>query len=435
MDPIVIGIIGIVVFFLLLFYGVHIAVVLGTVGLLGLTAILGLDKALVMVGNLSYTTIATFDFAVIPMFILMGMLVSYIGLSSSIYNTLANWVGKIPGGLGVATIWSCAAFGTLNGSATVTASVFARACAPEMTSRGYHEGLTYGMISAAGNIGQFIPPSVLIVVYGALSGDSIGRLLMAGVSPGLGLAIIFSIFMVLCSIFAPKYVPRTDYDVSWKERIISLKNLIPIAIIATIIIGGIFGGVFSSAEAGAIGSLVLVIYGIIKKTPLKQYGLAMLETIRTSGMTFIILICASFFAKFMTISGLATAMIDFVNSIHLSNSAFLFMVVVVYLILGCFVDAMSSISITLPLFYPVAISMGIDPIHFAMVALLALHCGGLTPPVGMCVFTVKAFAPKEVSLMQIFAGAMPFLGCMLILIVIYILVPSLSTFLPNYFYG
>ena len=433
--PMIIGLCGIALFFILIFSGVHIAVSLGIVGFAGCACLMGFTKAISLTGNLAYTTIASFDFAVIPLFVLMGMLVTYLGISTELYDTLAKWLGRLPGGLGIATVWSCAAFGTLNGSATVTASVFARACGPELTRHGYDKNLTYGMISAAGNIGQFIPPSVLIVVYGALSGDSIGRLLMAGISPGIGLALVFSLVLVAYALIRPKLIPTVKVQTTWKDKLISLKYLIPIVIVAVIIIGGIFGGIFSSAEAGAVGCIVFFIYAFIRKVPFKNLVKAFGETIRVAGMTYIILVSASFFAKFMTMSGLATGVINLVNKMHLSSVGFLFVVVIVYLIFGCFIDAMSSMSITLPLFYPVMTALNIDPIHFAMVVILALHCGGITPPVGMCVFTVKAFTPKDVKLMGIFKGAMPFLIAMIVLIVLFIFFPSLSTFLPNIMYG
>ena len=197
---IILALVGMVTLIVLVLMGVHIAVALGTVGFFGLVACLNLPKAVAMVGIQAYSGIATFDYAVIPLFILMGMLATGIGISTECYDTLAKWLGRIPGGLGVATTLGCTAFGTLNGSALVTGSVFAKIAAPEMRRYGYNTNLTYGLIAASGNIGQFIPPSILIVIFGALSGDSIGRLLMAAIAPGLALAIGFSLFTVIAAI-------------------------------------------------------------------------------------------------------------------------------------------------------------------------------------------------------------------------------------------
>lgn len=331
----------------------------------------------------------------------------------------------------MATTWACAAFGTLNGSALVTASVFAKIAAPEMRRYGYDKNLTYGLISAAGNIGQFIPPSVLIVIYGALSGDSIGRLLMAGIAPGLGLAIVFSLIVVGFALFRPKLIPRADVKCSWKEKLISLKDLIPIVIVALVIMGGIFFGIFSSAEAGAIGCLVFFLYGLIFRVPFKKILASILETVQNAGMLFLILACSAIFAKFMTVSGLAGMITGVVVNAHLSPSIFLIATVIVLIILGCFVDAYSSIALTIPIFYPAALALGIDPIHFAMVVLLGLHMGGITPPVGLCVFCVKSVAPSDVDVMGIFKGAMPFLIGMILLTLLFAFFPTLSLAIPN----
>ena len=428
---IILALVGIVALIILVLMGVHIAVALGTVGFFGLVACLNFPKAVAMVGIQAYSNIATFDYAVIPLFILMGMLATGIGISTECYDTLAKWLGRIPGGLGVATTLGCTAFGTLNGSALVTGSVFAKIAAPEMRRYGYDTNLTYGMIAASGNIGQFIPPSILIVIFGALSGDSIGRLLMAAISPGLALAIGFSLFTVITAIVKPNLFPRVEQHFTWHEKLVSLKNLIPIAIVAVVIIGGIFFGICSSAEAGAIGCLVFFIMGFIKRTPFKKIWGAIMETVENMTMLFLILACSGMFAKFMTVSGLAQALTNLVTEAQLSPVVFMIAAVVVFLILGCFLDAYSSIALTIPVFYPAAVALGIDPMQFDLVAILALHMGGLPPPVGLCVYSVKAVAPKNVDVMGIFKGSMPYLAVMILITLIFIFIPGLSTFIPN----
>jgi tripartite ATP-independent transporter DctM subunit len=435
MSGIIIGIIGMVGLIVLVLLGVHIGVALGVVGLFGLTAVIGFSQALSMCGIVAYNSIATFDYSVIPLFIMMGMLATAIGISTESYDTLAKWMGRMPGGLGVATTVACAGFGTLNGSALVTASVFTKISAPEMIRYGYDKNLTYGMIAASGNIGQFIPPSIMVVIYGALSGDSIGRLLMACISPGLALTIGFSALTVAIALIAPKKFPKVDVHYTWKEKLISLKELIPIAIVAVVIIGGIFSGMFSSSEAGAIGVLVFLIMAVIKRTPIKKIIHAIMETIENATMLFLILACSAMFAKFMTVSGLAPKLTSMVTQANLSPVLFMFGAVIVFLILGCFMDAYSSISLTIPLFYPAAVALGIDPIHFDVVCILALHMGGLTPPVGLCVYSVKALAPEGTDVMGIFKGAMPYLAAMVIITLLYIFFPGLSTFIPDSMMG
>lgn len=428
---IILALVGMVTLIVLVLMGVHIAVALGTVGFFGLVACLNLPKAVAMVGIQAYSGIATFDYAVIPLFILMGMLATGIGISTECYDTLAKWLGRIPGGLGVATTLGCTAFGTLNGSALVTGSVFAKIAAPEMRRYGYNTNLTYGLIAASGNIGQFIPPSILIVIFGALSGDSIGRLLMAAIAPGLALAIGFSLFTVIAAIVKPSLFPRVEQRFTWKEKLVSLKNLIPIAIVAVVIIGGIFFGICSSAGAGAIGCLVFFLMGLIKRTPFRKIWRSIMDTVENMTMLFLILACSGMFAKFMTVSGLAQALTNLVTQAHLSPIVFMVAAVVVFLILGCFLDAYSSIALTIPVFYPAAVALGIDPMQFDLVAILALHMGGLTPPVGLCVYSVKAVAPKDVDVMGIFKGSMPYLAVMIVITLLFIFIPGLSTFIPN----
>ena len=427
----IIALIGMAALIALVIMGVHIAVSLGAVGFFGLVACLGLPKAISMVGILGYGNIATYDYAVIPLFILMGMLATAIGISTESYDTLAKWLGKAPGGLGVATTVGCAAFGTLNGSALVTGSVFAKIAAPEMRRYGYDKNLTYGMIAASGNIGQFIPPSIMIVIYGALSGDSIGRLLMAAIAPGLALTFGFCAFTIITAIAKPNLFPRSTATYTWKEKLVSLKDLLPIFIVALVIIGGIFSGIFSSAEAGAIGCLVFLAFAIIKRTPVSKVWGAIMDTIENAAMLFLILACSGMFAKFMTISGLAQAITNLVTGANFSPVLFLIATVIVFVILGCFIDAYSSIALTIPIFYPAAVALGIDPIQFDMVSILALHMGGLTPPVGLCVYTVKAVAPNDVDVMGIFKGAMPYLLVMVLITLLFVFVPNLSTFIPD----
>lgn len=431
MSTIAIAIIGMAILIILVLAGVHIAVALGAVGFFGLVSCIGFKQSLAMVGMLTYTNIATFDYSVIPLFIMMGMLATAIGISTECYDTLAKWLGKVPGGLGVATTLGCTAFGTLNGSSLVTASVFTKIAAPEMIRYGYEKNRTYGLIAAAGNIGQFIPPSIMIVIYGALSGDSIGRLLMAAISPGLALCIGFSALTVATAIVKPKIFPRVEAKYTWKEKFVSLKALIPIAIVAVVIIGGIFSGMFSSSEAGAIGVLVFLVMAVIKRTPLKKIGHAIMDTIVNASMLFLILACSGIFAKFMTVSGLAPLLTSYVTKSNMSPIMFMFAAVLVFVLLGCFIDAYSSIALTIPLFYPAAVALGIDPIQFDLVCIIALHMGGLTPPVGLQVYSVKAVAPPGENVMGMFKGAMPYLLVMVLVAVLFIFCPGLSTFIPD----
>lgn len=433
MEPFVIGIIGVIILLFLVFIGVHVAFALGIVGIIGIFAVSGIDRGLSMIASTSFYSINSVEYTVIPLFILMGMLATSVGASTAAYDTGAKWLGRVRDGLGVATVVGCTAFGTLNGWAVVTASVFGKASVPEMRMRkyGYDKRLAYGLVCGAGCIGQLIPPSVLIVIYGALSGDSIGRLLMAGISPGLALALGFSLYVIAMAYIRPDMVPVSGQKYSWNEKMKSLTGLIPIAIAAFIIIGGIFTGFCSSSEAGAIGCVVFFIYALIRRVSWSKVKESLIETVATCGMLFIILVSASIFAKFLTITHLADMMVGLVTTYPLPPVLFMLGCSVIYLVLGCLLDAISILSLSLPILLPVVDTLGIDRIQFAMFAILALHCGMLTPPVGTACFAVKGVASEDTSLGDIFREALPFLIVMIVVTILFILFPGLSTFLPN----
>lgn len=431
MDPLVIGIIGMVALLALVLFGVHIAVALGFVGFFGMVAILGFTPAYNLIATTMFTKVATFDFAVIPLFILMGMLATSLGLTKEIYECLSLWLSGIRGGLGIASVCACTAFGTLNGSALVTSSVFAKAAVPEMRRYGYDKKTAYGLVTAAGCIGQMIPPSIMMIVYGAISGDSIGALLVAGISPGLALTLAFSIMIVIISIIFPNKVPVAKKDCTMKERLVSLKYMIPIAIVAAIVCGGIFSGIFSSSEAGAIGCIAFFIYGLIKRVKKEAYIEGLIDSMKTAAMLFVLMACGGVFARFMTVSGVAGGLVDLFTGMNMSQPMFMICVTIIFLILGCFLDSTSMIAICVPIFYPTIVAMGIPPMQFAMVCILAIHCGCLTPPVGLCVFAVKGVAEDDMTLGDIFSGAFPFLVVMFVITILYCFVPALSTAIPN----
>lgn len=420
-----------ILFIVLLSGGIPVAFSLGISGFVGLWAHLGFAKAISMLGTLTYRSAASFSYAVIPLFVVMGMLVMHTGMSKQIYDCLAKWFNRVPGGLGVATVWSCTLFGMLNGSAAVTSSVFARATGPELLRRGYHPDTTYGMIASAGCIGQFIPPSIVIIIYGGITDDSIGKLLMAAISPGIAMAITFSLVLVIIALTRPDLIPKnTEHYTMW-ERIKSLKDLVPVLIVGGLIVVGLSTGTYSTTEAGAMGALVFVLYAFINKVPIKQMLLAFKDSASTSCMMFIIMGCGSVFAKFVTMTGIGNVIQSAVSSIGMGAISFMLISFVIYLILGCFIDPTSILIITLPLFIPIVDALDINRIHFAMFVIMALHVGGITPPVGLTVFFTKAAAGDKATLQGIFKGAVPFLISFVILTIIYICVPTLSTFIPD----
>lgn len=435
MNPITLSVLILILFIVLLATGIPVAFSLGMSGFVGIALYLGLPKAISMLAIETYRSAASFSYAVIPLFVVMGMLVMHTGMSKDIYDCLGTWNNRLPGGLGVATIWSCTLFGMLNGSAAVTSSVFSRAAAPELLKRGYNPEITFGMIASAGCIGQFIPPSIVIILYGGISDDSIGRLLMAAISPGIAMSITFSIVMILIALARPDLIPKnTDRFTMW-HRIKELRKLIPVILVGGLIVVGLSTGVYSTTEAGAMGALVFVIYAIVHRVPFKTMLLAFRDAASTACMMFIIMGCGSVFAKFVTLTGLGRVIQNMASAASLGPIVFMLISFVIYLVLGCFIDPTSILTITLPLLLPIVDMLGINRIHYAMFVIMALHVGGITPPVGLTVFFTKAAAGDRATLQGIFKGAFPFLIAFTLLTILYICVPSLSTFIPDLIYG
>jgi len=434
MDFFTIGLLGIAALIVLLMLGVHIGVALGFVGFLGTWALAGLKPALWGAMNVFYSQVASYALITVPLFIAMGYLATAGNLSTNIFKTLNDWIGGIRGGVGIATVGSCTLFGTICGSSIVTSSVFSIIAAPEMRRQGYDKSLAYGICASSGLIGMLIPPSILMVVYGILSQDSVGKLLIAGVTPGLVLALFYAMTIYAIATFRPNLVTRSaKRQMPWREKVLELRALWPVATVILITFGGIFGGVFSPTEAGAITCfLVLVLLLLLeKRNALPHIVTAFKDTAKTSAMIFLIFGGAAIFSQFLVLSGVATRTVQWIIAMDLSVYGFLCMVAVFYMILGCFLDSISMLSITIPLLHPVLGPMGIDPIWYAVIVILAIEIGMLTPPVGLCVYAAKAVAEKDVTLEDIFRGSIPFFFVSVAALVIFILFPPLSTFLPR----
>ena len=435
MEPLVIGLIGIVVLVILILAGVHIGVALGMVGLVGTFFLVGIGPTTSYLATTFYYKLSTYTLLTVPLFILMGYLAGGGGVSVTLYDTLSHWFGRFKGGLGIVTVLSCAAFGTVTGSALVTSTVFGKIAGPEMRRHGYHQSLAYAIPAAAGGIGMLIPPSILMVIYGEMAGESIGRLLIAGVAPGVILALCLIGVILLMVKRKPDLISHKVLEgVTWRMRFVGLLKTWPILIVAGTIIGGIFGGIFSPTEAASVATfvLILLVIGVRRgKSWREVIWPAMKDTAPTTAMIFLIFASATVFAHFLMLAGIGYAMVNFVVGLNLSTMAFMGIMVLIYLALGCLMDSISMVAITVPLFNPVAAALGIDPIWYAMVVILAMHAGLITPPVGMCVYATKAVAEADVSIESIFKGVFPMLIGFLVAIGIMMAVPQLSTILPN----
>lgn len=439
LDPITVGYVGIAILIALLALGVHIGVALGLVGMVGTAFIVGFDASFYTSVGTFYHKIASFDLVTIPLFILMGYLASGGGVSKNVFESLNYWVGSFRGGLGISTVISCTAFGTVCGSSLVTASVFANMCAPEMRKHGYSKQIAYGICASAGMIGMLIPPSILMVVYGVLAGESIGRLLIAGVVPGLLLMVVFSLAIIIISYVRPAQIKQAKIaeNVTWSRRIRSLTKVWQVVLVALVIFGGIFGGVFNPTEAAAVASVVLMILLLVTRFRdfWRLFREAFLETGATTAMIFLVMGGAAIFSHFLVLTGITNNLAEFIISLNLSKLTLVWVLVIFYGILGCFLDSISMLAITIPLFIPIITKMGIDPIWYAVIIVMAIEAGLITPPVGLNVYGAYAVAEKDVKLEDIFMGIAPFFVMVWIAIAILIYLPRLSTFLPSLMLG
>ena len=431
MDPIVVGTLGIVFLLVVIGLGIHIGIALGLTGYLGIAMIVGFDAAASMSTQSMYFTNASYALVTLPLFILMGYLGAGGGISKTLYDGLSKWTGKIKGSLGVASILGCAGFGAVCGSSIVTAAVFAKVSAPEMVRHGYDKKLAYGICAAGGSIGLLIPPSILAVLYGILTGLSVGKLLLAGIGPGLLLTVLFSLQIVYTMHRHPAALQENVEAVTWKERFATIPSFWPVIVTALIIFGGIFGGIFSPTEAAAFGTLVIFLLLLTTKGA-KAFGMlwtSLKETASTSAMVFLTMAGACVFSRFLAITGISEKVVEIILAMNLGNVMLMVFLSFLVIALGCLMDSISMMTIILPVLHPVIVKLGIDPYYFALIFIVGTQVGIITPPFGLAVFTVKGVAAEGVTLEEIFSGAMAFLYIMCFSLVLLILFPSIITFL------
>ena len=440
MDPLWIGVAAVVLLLILLFGGVYVAVALGASAFLGITAIIGFSAAssLLVITMFHYGTL--YAFIITPLFVAMGLFSTEAGLSSTIYDTLSKWLGRLKGGLGLATVAGCTIFGTLTGASVVTALVFAKVSVPEMRRHGYDAKLSYGLVCSAGAIGMMIPPSLLAVIYALITEQSIGRLLMGGIGPGIVLAFCLGVGFVGVLYLRPALGPSTrGAGVTWRERFIALPKLWPAFTVAIIVIGGIYTGTFTVTEAAGIGTFVLFLLFLFTRGFSRQSWQALAsclrETIAISAMVLLLLTTAFLFGRLLVLSGLGPMVIDFISNMNLSAVQLVIAASALYIILGCLMDGISILAITIPFFHPMVEAMGIDPIWFAMVMILSTQVGLITPPVGLSIYAVKGVADPNITLEDLFRGVFPFFFFMLIALAITIAFPIISTWIPEHILG
>ena len=425
-----IGLIGIAVLFILIFLRVPVGFAMAAVGFVGFGCTVSFQASMSMMVKDVFSIFGSYSLTVIPLFVLMGQLAYHSGISKRLFNAAYRFIGHWPGGLAIATVGACAAFSAICGSTNATSATMGAATLPEMKRYNYKPELATGVVAAGGSLGILIPPSVIFIVYGIETEQSIGRLFMAGIVPGLFLTILFILAIVIWTRLRPELGPKGP-KFSPRERVASLSGLIETLLLFILIMGGLFLGIFTPTEAGAIGAfgtLVLALAG--RNLTMQGFMTAVFETTRISCMILMIVAGATIFGHFLAITRIPFDIAQGVSEIQLPRYAIMLIIIAVYLVGGCVIDSLALIMLTIPIFYPVILFLEYDPVWFGVIIVLVTQIGVITPPVGINVYVVSGVA-RDVPLDVIFKGVLPFLAALIIGTLLLIPFPQIALFLPN----
>jgi C4-dicarboxylate transporter DctM subunit len=431
MNPVHVGIIGVVFLIILLFSRFPVAFCMALVGLLGFGYLVSPPAALNIIIKDFYTVFSSYDLTVVPLFVFMGQILFYSGISRKLYDAAFTWFGHYKGGLAMATVGACAGFSAICGSTNATAATMASVALPEMKRLNYSDELATGVVAAGGSLGILIPPSVIFIVYGIQTEQSIGKLFMAGILPGILLSTLFILTIYTWVSLKPAIAPRIEKQ-GFNHRIRSLTGLVEVIILFVMVMGGLFMGVFTPTEAGAVGAFGGVMIPLIRgQLSWRGFLEALYSSTRTTCMIFMIVAGATVFGHFLAVTTIPSTLSSWVVGLPLPPWAIMLVVMFFFLIGGCFMDALGMILLTIPIFYPVAVALGYDPIWFGVVIVLVTELGVITPPVGINVYVVSGIA-RDVPLEVIFKGAFPFVLTLVAYLVIMIVFPQIALFLPSF---
>jgi len=430
MSPAAAGVVGMVALLALLFLRMPIGIAMALVGAIGIAVLNTPDAALHVLGSYPFSYAAVHALSVIPLFVLMGNFAGVSGMSSDLFAAAYAWLGHRRGGLASATVLACAGFAALSGSSVASAITMGRVTLPEMRRYNYDPRLATGVVAAGGTLGILIPPSTVLVIYGILTEQSIGKLFLAGFLPGLLLTALFMITVAIICGVRPDFGPPGP-RASMRERWDALGRAGAFFVVLLATIGGMYAGVFTVTEASAVGAGLTLAHALWRRR-LTWVALseALLQTVRTTAMVFLILIGAHIFSPFLAMSRIPVDLANALTALALPTLAVLAIVLVVYILLGMFLEGFAILVLTVPIVFPIMIAMGYDPIWFGIFMVIVLEMGLISPPVGINVFVVKGIA-EDVPMYQIFAGILPFWVAMIVCVVLLIAFPQIALILPN----
>lgn len=426
------GLYGVALLFVLLALRVPVALALIAVSFSGVTFLLGVTPAIGILSNTPFSFVSNWTLSAVPMFLLMGFIAFHAGLTGGLFDAAKAVLRRVPGALAISSIFACSGFAAVCGSSLATAAAMGRIAVPEMVRAGYSPSFATGAIAAGGTIGALIPPSILMIVYGVFAETSVIKVFMGGITIGILTAILYSVVVLLISWLRPDIAPPRPIDAASMGPREALLKIWPILLLMLVVFGGLFSGIFTATEAGAVGAVgSLAISLATGRLTFAILRTALVETLTTSASLFIIGVGASMFTRFLGLTGLTGAISGVVTGADLGYFQLMFAVVVLYLVLGMFMEPFGALLITLPVLLPIFNAQGIDLIWFGVLVVKLLEIGMITPPVGLNVFVIRNVASEYASVAQIFKGVIPFLAADVVVVAIAIVAPSLILFLPS----
>jgi tripartite ATP-independent transporter DctM subunit len=430
-DPSLVALLGFAALFTLMLLRMPIGLAMGAVGVLGFAAMSGFGPALNLLAQSPIRTATDAGFAVIPLFLLMGTIASASGMSGELFHAANSFLGHRKGGLGMATIAACAGFAAISGSSVATAATFSAVAYPEMRRFHYPQSFATGVIAAGGTLGAILPPSLVLAVYSLITQQDVGRLYIAGIVPGLLAVLMYIGTIFIIGRVRPNFLPKGPRG-SWRDRLAAVKGVWAITLLFLFVIGGMYGGAFTPTEAASMGAggafLIAVARGRLSAA---QFADCLLRALRTSAAIFTILIGALLFGYFLTVTQTPQRVTEFLTGLGLAPYEVLVLIMLMYLVLGCVMDAMAMVILTIPIIFPVITALGFDPIWFGVIIVMTVELGLIHPPVGMNVFVIKSVI-RDVRIGTIFIGVIPFVITDITRLAILIIFPGLSTYLPNH---
>jgi len=429
-----IGVGGMVALLCLIFLRVPVAICMGLVGFFGYAAIDGWHRAAAVLGSTPFDISSGYALSVVPLFVLMGELGSASGMSSRLFRGTSSLFGGTRGALAYASIGANAAFGAVCGSSVASAATMTRICVPEMRRLHYDDRLSTGSVAAGGTLGILIPPSLIFVIYAVIAQQSVPKLFAAGLIPGLVLTALYILVAALVVLARPSWAPR-GIALPWRQRIRDMLGMWEFVLLFGVSVGGIYAGFFSPTEAAAVGSFMALMIGVVQG---KLKGPALwhcfVETLKTSCMLFMIIICAIIFSYFVVQARLPEMLVGWTQRMAFSPTALMLTLIAAYIVLGCFLEGIGLVLITVPVFLPVVMASGFDPIWFGVIVVIVVELGLIHPPVGMNLFVIQAQLP-DVPILAIYKGTLPFLVAPIVLIAMLMAFPRIALYLPRLLYG